>query len=143
MKKYIFILIKFSPLLFLIGIFIYSFFNYGISDSPGKVLYVKHCADCHGKNGEGIRQLIPPLAAADYAIKHFDSIPCWIRNGMNHKIVVNGKEYEQVMYPIQLNEIETANLVNYISKEFLRSQQQISSAKAAELLRHCGSKSPL
>lgn len=137
MKSKLLLLLKFSPLIFLIGAFVYSFFNYGVLDNPGKLLYEKNCADCHGKAGEGIKQLIPPLLNADFAIANFDSIPCWIRNGMNHKILVNGKEYEQLMYPIKLNEVETANIMNYIASEFLKSEKNISSSKASELLKNC------
>jgi mono/diheme cytochrome c family protein len=137
MKSKLHLLLKFSPLFFLIGAFVYSFINYGVLDNPGKLLYEKNCADCHGKAGEGIKQLIPPLLNADLAIAKFDSIPCWIRNGMSHKILVNGREYEQLMYPIKLNEVETANIMNYIASEFLKSEKRISSSKASELLKNC------
>lgn len=137
MKSKLLLLLKFSPLIFLIGAFVYSFFSYGVLDHPGKLLYEKNCADCHGKAGEGIKQLIPPLLNADYAYANFDSIPCWIRNGMSHKILVNGREYEQLMYPIKLNEVETANIMNYIASEFLKSEKSVSSSKASELLKNC------
>lgn len=31
----------------------------------GAMLYEKHCANCHGDQGEGLEELIPPLAQAD------------------------------------------------------------------------------
>ncbi|MBX2902912.1 MAG: cytochrome c [Chitinophagales bacterium] len=129
--------LKFSPLIFLAGAFAYSFFNYGVLDNPGKLLYKKHCADCHGIAGEGIKQLIPPLKNADMAMEHFDSIACWIRNGMNGAIVVNGKEYDQMMYPIKLNEVETANILNYMAKEFFNSTRHVSAAEMATQLKQC------
>lgn len=137
MNQKLLIFLKFSPLILLIGLFVYSFFNYGVLDHPGKLVYEEKCADCHGKKGEGIKQLIPPLLNADFAIANFDSIPCWIKNGMNQKIIVNEKEYEQIMYPIKLNEVETANVVNYIATEFLKVEKNISSTKALELLKNC------
>ncbi|MCS6818494.1 MAG: cytochrome c [Chitinophagales bacterium] len=137
MKQVLIPLLKFSPLILLLFIFIYSFVKFGVLDHPGKALYETHCSNCHGREGEGIRQLIPPLKNADYALNHFDSIPCWIINGMNHSIVVNGKVYEQTMYPIKLNEVEIANVMNYISAEMLKSSQRVNSAQVKELLKRC------
>lgn len=119
------------------GLAVYSFLNYGILDNPGKVLYKNYCADCHGDRGEGIRQLIPPLKNADMAMANYDSIACWIRNGMTGTIMVNGKEYNQIMYPIKLNEVETANIINYIAEEFLNLDKRISSNDVAKQLRDC------
>lgn len=139
MKSKLIVLLKFLPLLFLIGLFVFNLFNYGVLDDPGKVLYKHYCADCHGENGEGIKQLIPPLKNSDMALTHFDSIACWIKNGMSHQITVNGKVYEQTMYPIKINAVETANVINYISKEFLQSDKLTTSAKVTEQFKKCTS----
>ena len=45
-----------------------AFFLYqqsgGSTNSAGQRLYTTHCANCHMDNGQGLRQLIPPLAGA-------------------------------------------------------------------------------
>jgi mono/diheme cytochrome c family protein len=121
----------------LLAVGIFNVVNFGLSEHPGKAIYKKECANCHGDTGNGIRTLIPPLLDADYAITHFDSIPCWIKNGMSHEILVNGIVYEQSMYPIKLSEVEIANVMNYISKEFLKNGKTTTSTKVVELLKMC------
>ena len=137
MKKVVSFLLKISPVLLIIGIFAYNLFTFGVIENPGKSVYDRHCADCHGKDGEGVRLLIPPLKNADVALQQFDSIPCWIMNGMNGPLTVNGKQYDQPMYPIVLNDIETANVINYIAKEFLNTEKRVKSAQIKDLLKDC------
>ncbi|MCS6934197.1 MAG: cytochrome c [Chitinophagales bacterium] len=108
--------------------FVYNVYKHGRIKHPGQTTYEVHCASCHGEHGEGVAQLIPPLLRADYAIRHFDSIPCWIKNGMNHPITVGEITYHQVMYGLPLNDVETANVINYISENFLKIDTTINSA---------------
>ena len=37
-----------------------------ISTKPAQQSYESHCASCHGVEGEGLKDLIPPLANADW-----------------------------------------------------------------------------
>ncbi|MCW5907427.1 MAG: cytochrome c [Chitinophagales bacterium] len=119
------------------AIFIYNIVTNGYIQHPGKTSYQKECAQCHGDKGEGIKSLIPPLIDADFAIQNIDSIPCWIKNGLNHPITVNGKLYDQPMYPISIDEIQTANIINYISREFLKNKTEVNSAWVKEKWNNC------
>ncbi len=137
MKKYAILLLKISPILMVLGFIASNLFTFGVIDHPGKAVYELHCADCHSKDGRGVRQLIPPLVNADVAIAKFDSIPCWIKNGMNGALMVNGVLYNQPMYPIKLNEVEVANVMNYIAKEFLKTEKQIKSETVKQITNSC------
>lgn len=69
------------------------------------------------EDGQGLKGLIPPLANADYLKNNQAQIACIIRHGMQGTILVNGKEYEQIMQPIpQLSDFEIANVINYINQ---------------------------
>ncbi len=136
-KKYAILLFKISPILIVVGFIASNLFTFGIIDHPGKAVYELHCADCHGKDGKGVRQLIPPLVNADIAIEKFDSIPCWIQNGMNGDLMVNGVLYNQPMYPIKLNEVEVANVMNFIAEEFLKTDKKIKSETVKKLTKSC------
>lgn len=104
---------------FCIGVFLYmSYFN-AAYDHPGRYVYKARCASCHGDNGEGTQALVPPIADADMLRDHLDSVPAWLIRGMNTPITVNGKPYEQTMYPIELSEVEMANLLNYLAKDMV------------------------
>ncbi len=133
-------LIKLIPTLFIVSIaavFIYNLVSHGRIEHPGKSVYKNQCAQCHGDDGEGIKVLVPPMADADFLKNNFDSIPCWLKNGLNHPIVVNGKTYDQPMYPPGVDEIQIANVMNYMSREFLHSEMQVNSIWVKDRLKVC------
>jgi len=81
----------------------------------GERLYKTHCANCHMDGGEGLGALIPPLKGADYLAIHRDQLACIIRYGLKDTIQVNGETYaEQMVANDKLNDIQIANVVNYV-----------------------------
>lgn len=82
----------------------------------GKNLYLTHCNNCHLEEGQGLRQLIPPLAGSDYLAERPDDVVRGIRNGMNGPMEVNGVIYNHPMpaYP-ELSETQIVNVVNYVN----------------------------
>jgi mono/diheme cytochrome c family protein len=121
----------------IIIIFIVNVVTHGSIQHPGKSSYQSRCADCHGEKGEGIRALVPPLYKSDFALQHFDSIPCWLKNGMSHPITVNGKEYDQPMYGLEMDAIQIANVMNYISQEMLGSDKTVTSLQVKKRMKEC------
>ncbi len=119
------------------AIFVWNVITHGNVVHPGKPLYAKHCESCHSADGSGIKSLVPPLVNSDLAIGSFDSIPCWIKNGMNRPIVVNGVTFDQPMYPIELTDIQTANVMNYISEEFLKTDKKVNSKWVKQQWANC------
>ena len=67
-------------------LFIYNIYSHGTIIHPGKALFKAQCSQCHGEDGEGIKALVPPLQNSDYAARNLDSIPCWLKFGMNHPV---------------------------------------------------------
>lgn len=133
-------LLKYLAPFSIIGIavvFVWNVLTHGKSTHPGKILYSQHCAQCHGDKGEGIKALTPPLLKADFAIQHFDSIPCWIKLGINRPITVNGVAYDQPMYPINIDEIQVANIINYINEEFLDIDTAVNSIWVKQQWNNC------
>lgn len=118
-------------------VFVLNIIVHGSIQHPGKSSYQSRCAQCHGDNGEGIKVLIPPLLHSDFARNNFDSIPCWLKNGITHKILVNGIEYEQPMYGLDMDEIQIANVMNYLSKELLDTAREINSIEVKAILKNC------
>ncbi len=82
----------------------------------GALLYGKHCANCHGDNGLGLGELIPPLAQADYLAQHRAALPCILVKGIADSIMVNGKIYSGQPMPANatLSVVQVANILNYI-----------------------------
>ncbi len=116
------------PLLALL-FFLYMTFFYSAYESAGRITYMQSCASCHGENGEGIALLVPPLRESDYLNVHFEQLPCLIRSGMEDTIVVNGKMYYQPMYPINLNDVEIANLMNFMQDSFMNERKNKSAIR--------------
>lgn len=104
----------------------------------GKILYDNFCVNCHGENGENLAELIPPLANSDYLTKHKDKVACLIYYGYNGKMTVNGKEYNQQMPPNpNLNDIDIANLINYINNHFGNENGYTPLKEVQQMLNNC------
>jgi len=123
---------------FCVMVFLYmSYFN-AAYEHPGRYVYKARCAECHGDNGEGTQSLIPPLRDADMARQQLDSLPCWLHIGMNVPITVNGKQYEQTMYPINISEVEMANLLNYMADEMVHVKKHYKADSLLIMMKKCG-----
>ena len=85
--------------------------------SQGRSLYITHCANCHFEEGQGLRQLMPPLAGADYLRERPAEVVRGIRYGMQGPMEVNGVVYNAEMPANrELTEFQIVNIVNYINQ---------------------------
>ena len=80
----------------------------------GELLYSKHCANCHGSQGQGLKNLYPPLSKSDY-LQNFNQTLCVIKNGAKGKMIVNGVVYDQIMPKNkQLYDLDIAQIATYM-----------------------------
>ena len=135
-KKIIQYIAPFS-IFIIILLFIYDIWSHGTVDHPGKAGYVANCSQCHGENGEGIKSLVPPLNHSDFAIKNLDSIPCWLKFGLNHPITVGVTLYDQPMYPGNLDEVQISNIINYMNDEYFNLDKHVSPQWVSDRLKGC------
>ncbi|SNC61584.1 Cytochrome c, mono- and diheme variants [Hymenobacter gelipurpurascens] len=106
--------------------------------NEGAQLYATHCSSCHGDQGQGLKRLIPPVAAADYVAQHRAELPCLIRKGLKGPLVVNGIDYNQVMPGHEdLTDSQIANLLNFVQQSWGNKNQPYTIREASELLGHC------
>ncbi len=97
----------------------------------GHALYDEHCANCHMEGGEGLRQLIPPLAGADFLRDNPAAVVRGIRKGMAGPLVVNSITYNQPMPGNkELSEFQIVNIVNYINQAWGNDYGRISVEEA-------------
>ena len=83
-------------------------------------------------------QLVPPLANTDWLEENINQVPCIIRHGIKDSLFVNGVWYNEEMLGLaQLNDIQVANITNYISKRFTKEQTFFTQDKVDELLNAC------
>ncbi len=106
--------------------------------NEGATLYQTHCANCHGEQGQGLRRLIPPVAAADYVARHRAALPCLIRRGLNGPLVVNGIEYNQVMAGHEdLTDSQITNLLNFVQQSWGNHNEPYTIREVSTLLAPC------
>lgn len=102
----------------------------------GKKSYETHCANCHGKNGEGLQLLIPPLKDPNWV--NNDTIVCIIKNGMDGEITVNGKNYNSRMTGnAKIENDEMADLISYIRNDFSKSPKRITLKEVTDKILNC------
>ena len=124
MRKY-FVLAIFS---FVICSIIYSCQSAGEIEfaaykSNGKDIYIKYCQNCHGQNGEGLGELAPPLTDSTFLKENKQQLACFIKNGANQPMVVNGKTYHEKMPAFtQLENIDIAQVITYITNTYGNNQ---------------------
>ncbi|MGX5690749.1 c-type cytochrome [Arcticibacter tournemirensis] len=112
--------------------------NYARYYTNGKQLYDTYCQNCHGADGNGLQQLIPPLSDTLFLRKNRDRLACIIKNGMDEKIMVNGKEYNALMPPNpQLPDIDIAAIITYITNSFGNKQGLYDQTEATQALKKC------
>ncbi len=93
----------------------------------GKQIYQTTCFACHGADGNGIPNVFPPLKNSDWIKKHGKSgMIANLINGMNGEITVNGKKYNNVMPPQQLNDTQIAAVLTYVYKEINNSNETVT-----------------
>lgn len=103
----------------------------------GENLYKQNCANCHGEKGEGLRNLYPPLKANEH-LKNTEHVICIIKNGASGEVTVNGKVYDQAMPANpKLFNLDIAQLITYLNKEFLESDEKVEVSKILETLDNC------
>ncbi len=104
----------------------------------GAELYEKHCANCHGKEGEGLRSLYPPLAGSDYLRDHQSELPCMMIHGMEGPIVVNGKTYNLAMPGVEtLTGTQVYKITKYINSSWGNDFETAEKEKIKYMVERC------
>ena len=104
----------------------------------GKRLYQTHCQNCHQEIGTGLGLLIPPLAKADYIETNYEFLPCIIKNGLQGEVIVNGKNYNQVMLAHdELTALEIAEILTYVTNSWGNKKGLLDSKAVKKALNSC------
>ncbi len=107
--------------------------------NQGRVLYERECASCHMEEGQGLGELMPPVANSDYILANKEKLACIIRYGMEGAITVNGVAYEGEMEGNQqLTDVEVTNLVHYLLVDLNKQEDHFTLAEVREQLEPCG-----
>jgi len=105
----------------------------------GEQLYIRHCSNCHQKNGAGLGLLYPPLDTSDYMQQNLEDVICLLRNGKKGELIVNGKKYNQVMPALALSDLELAEIATYIYNTWTHESGLLEVKLVSEILTSCDS----
>ena len=86
--------------------------------TAGAEIYQTRCQNCHGLSGEGLSSLIPPLTDSVFLKKNIHLLSCYLNEGMERPLTVNGKAYQGKMPAANLSPIELARVLTYIGNSF-------------------------
>lgn len=89
------------------------------STKAGENLYIKHCLQCHQKDGSGVPNMFPPISKSDWVAGDKIKLINVLLKGLEGDIEVSGEQYSQVM-PKQdyLTNTEIAQILSYIRQNF-------------------------
>ncbi|MGE5811705.1 MAG: copper-containing nitrite reductase [Ignavibacteria bacterium] len=92
----------------------------------GQSIFKNNCVPCHQANGEGLPNVFPPLAASDYLNQSKERAISTIINGLQQPITVNGKSYNGIMPPQNLNDEQAAAVLTYVYSEWGNSGKVVT-----------------
>ena len=104
----------------------------------GEVLYLKHCSNCHQKNGTGLGQVYPPLNKSDYMDQNLNQVLCLMKYGSDGDLTVNGKTFVQPMPGVStLTDLEIAEIATYIYNTWENKRGIVDVTQASSVLSGC------
>ena len=104
--------------------------------SQGQLLYTYHCENCHMPDGSGLGKLIPSLDASRLTLSDPQKLVCLIHNGLP----VNKMTGQQMPANKKLNDVELANLVNYLGSIYASNPQTVQVDQIKKMLDGCQSR---
>ena len=95
------------------------------SIADGKEIYNDFCVQCHLDNGEGVSGIFPPLARSDYLLSNVEMSIRGLKYGFSGPIVVNGEKYNGIMQNQGLDNLEIADVMNFILNNWGNESKEI------------------
>ena len=109
-----------------------------ISYVNGRDIYIKHCQSCHGKNGEGLAMLAPPLTDTISLKENKEKLACFIKNGIRDTtMIIHGQKYDSTMPDFNLANIDIAQVIVYVTNNFGNKQGMYTPDQVAKDLAAC------
>ncbi|MCH4553763.1 c-type cytochrome [Aestuariibaculum lutulentum] len=101
----------------------------------GSEIYADFCMNCHLPNGEGVKNVYPPLAKSDFLIKNQEVSIRAVKYGTNGELKVNGIVYKNVMAPLGLSDSEVADVMNYINNSWGNKNKKMITKEVVEKIK--------
>ena len=105
--------------------------------STGTIVYQTHCKNCHGDNGEGLADLIPPLTDSAYLKNNRNTLACFIKSGLKGVITIKGKAFDDAMPANDLSPMQIAQVLTYVGNSFGNKLNTINEQQVEANLANC------
>ena len=111
---------------------------------PAEELYSRHCAMCHGEDGQGEGARFPPLVDTDWVLEDKERLILINLHGMRGPIEVRGQTYNDAMpgFARQLSNEEIAAILTYIRTSWGHDATEVSAEDVADVRRDYPSPHP-
>lgn len=103
--------------------------NLKASMEKGKQLYDVYCISCHMQEGQGVKNVFPPLAKSDFLMEDIHRAIHVVKYGQQGEITVNGQTYNSVMTPLGLSDEEVADILNYVTNSWGNTNETLITPK--------------
>ncbi|RFZ84847.1 cytochrome c [Mucilaginibacter terrenus] len=104
----------------------------------GKLIYQQRCQNCHGANGEGLSNLMPPLTDVAFLKKNKQQLPCFVNLGLKGKLlVVNGKTFSNNMPANDIAPVDIAEVLTYVTNSFGNKMGVVTAEQVTAQLKAC------
>ena len=105
----------------------------------GKAAYLANCAACHQPKGTGMPGAFPPLAASDFLSPPYKKAIEIVLKGQSGPLVVNGKEYNNVMPAMShLSDEDLANIFTYVVNSWSNPGGKVTADFVASIRKEAG-----
>lgn len=96
-----------------------AYLDWSLPDHQARAetLYARHCASCHGADGAGGPDGVPPLAGSDWLKERApEELVDVLLQGLRGEIVVNGRAYQGAMpgFADRLDDVELAAIASHV-----------------------------
>lgn len=104
----------------------------------GEQLYRERCQNCHGKNGEGLSNLIPPLTDSVFLKANKKLLACIVNNGTKGQLLrVGGKSFVGDMPANDMAPVDIAKVLTYVTNSFGNKTGTVTSDDVSRDLQGC------
>ncbi|MGY6553619.1 MAG: c-type cytochrome [Wenzhouxiangella sp.] len=102
--------------------------------AAGQEPYLRHCASCHGLNGEGRPPTFPPLAGSEWMELPSEALALIVLLGLRGEIEVAGRTYRGYMPPMQhISDEDIADLIGFTEREWSGREPRLDAADIARI----------
>jgi len=99
----------------------------------GQNIYKTTCLACHQANGEGLPNVFPPLDKSDFLNQDKQRAISILINGLQKPITVNGKNFNGIMPPSNLNDEQIAAVLTYVYSQWGNSGKVVNKEEVGKI----------